>query len=162
MGAFLVIPSHHTSPSSVLATLVKMVFWATLSSAAGLVSAEVPGATPKNPASGLMARNLPSSPNFIQAMSSPTVSTFQPLREGLSMARLVFPQAEGKAAAMWYFLPSGDVSANTNMCSANQPSFFAIILAILRAIHFFPNNAFPPYPEPYDQIDNSSGKCTIL
>jgi hypothetical protein len=35
-------------------------------------------------------------------MSSPTVQTFQPGIEsgGISMARLVLPQAEGKAAAM--------------------------------------------------------------
>ena len=57
----------------------------------------VPGATPKKPASGLMAYSRPSAPNFIQAMSSPTVSTFQPGRVGFSIARLVLPQALGKA-----------------------------------------------------------------
>jgi hypothetical protein len=30
-------------------------------------------------------------------MSSPTVSTFQPSMEGMSMARFVLPQADGKA-----------------------------------------------------------------
>ncbi len=60
----------------------------------------VPGATPKMPNSGLMAWRRPSSPNFIQAMSSPMVSTDQPGMVGTSMARLVLPHAEGNAAAM--------------------------------------------------------------
>ena len=54
-GGSLVIPSHHTSPSGVRATFVKMVFLAHVNMALGLDSIEVPGATPKNPASGLMA-----------------------------------------------------------------------------------------------------------
>lgn len=45
--------------------------------------------------------------NFIQAMSSPTHSTFHPGRLGFIMAKLVFPQALGKAAARYFFLPSG-------------------------------------------------------
>lgn len=45
--------------------------------------------------------------NFIQAMSSPTHSTFQPGSVGQSMARFVFPQALGKAAAMYFFSPAG-------------------------------------------------------
>ena len=49
------IPSHHTSPSGVSATLVKMQFLVSERTALGLESIEVPGATPKNPASGLMA-----------------------------------------------------------------------------------------------------------
>ena len=46
-GASLVMPSHHTSPSSVRPTLVKMVFALMESIAMGLVSYAVPGATPK-------------------------------------------------------------------------------------------------------------------
>src|SRR5262245_41949618 len=49
------MPSHHTSPSSVRATLVKMVFSRIDAIAFGLDFTFVPGATPKNPASGLMA-----------------------------------------------------------------------------------------------------------
>ena len=88
------------SPSSVSATLVKtelpllMVFIAL-----GLVCSLVPGATPKNPNSGFTAYSRPSSPKRIQAMSSPRVSTFQPGMVGASIARLVLPQALGKAAA---------------------------------------------------------------
>ena len=63
-----------------------------------LVDSPVPGATPKNPASGLIAYSRPSSPKRIQAMSSPTVSTFQPGIVGSSIARLVLPQADGNAA----------------------------------------------------------------
>jgi hypothetical protein len=51
----LVMPSHHTSPSSVSATLVKMMFSLSVAIALKLVFSEVPGATPKKPASGLMA-----------------------------------------------------------------------------------------------------------
>ena len=49
------MPSHQTSPSSVLATLVKMMFSPKVFMAFGFVSSEVPGATPKKPASGLTA-----------------------------------------------------------------------------------------------------------
>src|SRR5215207_6247673 len=92
-------PSHHTSPSSVFATLVKIELPENVATALGLVSSPVPGATPKNPASGLMAWSRPSSPNFIQAMSSPMVSTFHPGRVGTIIAMLVLPHADGKAAA---------------------------------------------------------------
>src|SRR3954451_11008106 len=54
-GLSSVIPSHHTSPSSVWAVLVKMQLPSRVSMALGLVFMLVPGATPKNPASGLMA-----------------------------------------------------------------------------------------------------------
>src|SRR5680860_860358 len=57
LGGASVMPSHQTPPSGVNATLVKMVFFAIVAIAFGLVLTEVPGATPKNPASGLMARN---------------------------------------------------------------------------------------------------------
>ncbi len=48
-----------------------------------------------------MAYKRPSGPTFIQAMSSPTVQIFQPLKRlgGIIMAKLVLPQAEGNAAA---------------------------------------------------------------
>src|SRR5262245_23962152 len=56
------MPSHHTSPSSVSATLVKMTLRSSIFMALGFVFIDVPGATPKHPASGLMARNVPSGP----------------------------------------------------------------------------------------------------
>ena len=71
-----------------------------VSIAFGFVRMLVPGATPKKPASGLIAYSRPSAPNFIQAMSSPIVSTFQPGRLGFTIARLVLPHALGKAPAM--------------------------------------------------------------
>src|SRR3954447_6392457 len=49
------MPSHHTSPSSVSATLVKIVSSLIEAIAFGLVFSLVPGATPKKPASGLIA-----------------------------------------------------------------------------------------------------------
>src|SRR6185437_14845556 len=103
-GGVSVMPSHQTPPSGVRATLVKMVFLASVAMALGLVFAEVPGATPKKPASGLMARRPPVASGLClsvksQAMSSPTVQTFQPSKPagGIIMAKLVLPQAEGKA-----------------------------------------------------------------
>src|SRR3954452_11213842 len=48
-GGCLVSPSHHTSPLSVRATLVKMAFSRMEAIALGLDFSEVPGATPKKP-----------------------------------------------------------------------------------------------------------------
>src|SRR5271165_1917225 len=93
-------PSHHTSLSSVSATLVKTVLPASMvRMALGLDFQLVPGATPKKPNSGLTAYSRPSLPNRIQAMSSPKVSARQPGMVGCSIARLVLPHADGKAAA---------------------------------------------------------------
>src|SRR4029079_18900746 len=92
-GGSSVMPSHHTPPSGVRATLVKIELVARAAMAFGLVLFDVPGATPKTPPSGLMARRLPSLSGRIQAMSSPTVHTFQPskLLGGISMEKFVFP-----------------------------------------------------------------------
>jgi len=138
------MPSHHMSPSSVSAQLVKITLPVNVSMAAGLESCDVPGATPKNPDSGLMAYRRPSGPIFIQAMSSPRHSAFQPLIVGMIMARFVLPQAEGKAAVMWYCLPSGLISRRMSMCSAIQPSRLACTEAMRSAKHFFPSKALPP------------------
>src|SRR6195952_5691534 len=99
-GGSSVIPSHQMSPSSVSATLVKTELpLAIVFMALGLVFQPVPGATPNRPNSGLTAYSRPSSPKVIQAMSSPIISAFQPLRVGSSIAQFVLPQADGKAAA---------------------------------------------------------------
>jgi hypothetical protein len=143
-GGSLVMPSHQTSPSSVLATFVKIVFWATVPIAFGFVSTPVPGATPKKPASGLIAYSRPSSPNFIQAMSSPTVSAFQPSSVGMIIARFVLPHCDGNAAATYFDSPSGEVSLRMSMCSASQPSSRAITDAMRSAKHFLPSSALPP------------------
>src|SRR5579875_1399238 len=143
-GGSPVIPSHHTSPSSVSAQLVKIVFRPIESIALGLVRAPVPGATPKNPASGLTAYSRPSAPNFIHAMSSPTVSTFQSGRVGIIIARLVLPHALGNAPVTYLTSPSGEVSLRISMCSASQPSSRAITDAIRSAKHFLPSSALPP------------------
>src|SRR3954451_2585826 len=101
-GGCSVMPSHHTPPSGVNATLVKIVFRATIAIALGLVLFDVPGATPKTPASGLIACSCPEESGLIHAMSSPTIETFQSLMlsGGINMARFVLPQALGKAAEM--------------------------------------------------------------
>src|SRR6266436_803660 len=77
-GGSSVMPSHHTPPSGVRATLVKMVLLESVIIAFGLVLTDVPGATPKKPVSGLIARRRPLASGLSQAMSSPTVHTFQP------------------------------------------------------------------------------------
>src|SRR5215470_15995956 len=132
-GGWSVRPSHHTSPSSVKATLVKMLLPHMAATALALVFRPVPGATPKNPASGLMAYGRPSEPNLIQQMSSPMVSAFQPLIVGWIMARFVLPHAEGKAPAMYLGSPDGGVSLRISMCSASQPSSRAMTDAIRSA-----------------------------
>jgi hypothetical protein len=78
-----------------------MQFRATVAIALEFDCVDVPGATPKKPYSGLMAYKRPSAPGLIHAMSSPMVVTFQPENApgGISMAKLVFPQALGNAAA---------------------------------------------------------------
>src|SRR5271163_1385163 len=58
-GGSSVMPSHQTPPSGVSATFVKIEFFARVAMAFGLVFTEVPGATPKKPASGLMACRRP-------------------------------------------------------------------------------------------------------
>src|SRR5258708_38619084 len=100
-GGASVTPSHHTSPSSVIATLVKITSRVSIRIALGLDFMLVPGATPKKPASGLMARNVPSGRGLIQAMSSPIVLTFQPSNSsgGTIIEKFVLPQADGNAAA---------------------------------------------------------------
>src|SRR5439155_16456058 len=99
-GGLSVIPSHHTPPSGVSATFVKIELVASVAIAFGFVLAEVPGATPKNPASGLMACRRPLASGLIHAMSSPTVQTFQPSKPlvVINIEKLVLPQALGNAA----------------------------------------------------------------
>ena len=75
-----------------------MLFACKVLIALALVDSPVPGATPKKPASGLIAYSRPSAPKRIQAMSSPIVSTFQPGMVGWSIARFVLPHADGNAA----------------------------------------------------------------
>src|SRR3984885_7650286 len=100
-GGSSVMPSHHTPPSGVSATLVNIVLRESVAMAFGLVLTEVPGATPKKPASGLRARRRPFSSALIHAISSPTVHTFHPSKPsgGTSMEKLVLPHALGNAAA---------------------------------------------------------------
>ena len=55
LGGFSVMPSHQMSPSSVSAQFVKIELERMVAIAFGFVFSLVPGATPKKPASGLMA-----------------------------------------------------------------------------------------------------------
>ena len=80
----------------------------------------------------------------IQAISSPTHSTFQPGSDAIIMARLVLPQADGNAAATYFFTPCGLVMPTMSMCSASHPSSRAITDAMRSARHFLPSSALPP------------------
>src|SRR5262245_34655360 len=74
-GAGPSMPSQYGVLSGVKATFVKIVFLWMVAMTLGLVREFDPGATPKKPASGLMAHRRPSGPGCIQAISSPTVHT---------------------------------------------------------------------------------------
>src|ERR1700752_1778618 len=65
-GGSYVMPSHQTPPSGVSDTFVKIEFRASVAMAFGLVFFEVPGATPKNPVSGFIARKRPLASGLIQ------------------------------------------------------------------------------------------------
>ena|SRR5437868_6337264 len=121
-GRFSLMPSHQMSPSGVMAQLVKIELRIAVIIALRFDFMFVPGATPKNPYSGLMAYSRPSAPNFIHAMSSPIVSTFHPGMVGISIDKFVFPQAEGKAPVMYFTCPDGLLIFKMSMCSAIQPS----------------------------------------
>ena len=116
------MPSHQMSPPEVIAQFVKMEFFAIVSMALAFDFMLVPGATPKKPYSGLMAWRRPSAPNFIHAMSSPIVSTFQPGIVEISIDKFVLPRAEGKAPVIYFTWPDGLMSFRISMCSAIQPS----------------------------------------
>src|SRR4030095_10088438 len=68
-GGSSVIPSHQTPPSGVSATFVKMLLRERATIAFGLVCADVPGATPKKPASGLIACRRPWASRLLDGMS---------------------------------------------------------------------------------------------
>src|SRR5271154_4440327 len=96
-------------------------------------------------------------------MSSPMVEIDQSfmLGGGISIAKLVFPHADGNAAATRYLRPSSDVTVRISMCSASQPSARPMADAMRSAKHFLPSSALPPYPEPKLQISRDSGKWTM-
>ena len=96
------LPSHQGMPSGVTATFVKMVSRAIVAMAFGFVSGPVPGTTPKKPASGFTAQSRPSSPGPEPRDVVAHGADLHPCasKGETSMARLVLPQAEGKAAAM--------------------------------------------------------------
>ena len=123
------------SPSSVSATLVKTELPLLMVRIAfGLVCSLVPGATPKKPYSGLTAHSRPSAPTRIQAMSSPSVSTFQPGMVGCEHREVGLAAGAGERRGdVLHDVRAGEVSFRISMCSASQPSSRAITLAIRSA-----------------------------
>jgi hypothetical protein len=63
---------------------------------------------------------------------------------GTSIAKLVLPQALGKAAATWTSCPAALVTPRISMCSASQPWSRPMVLAMRSAKHFLPSSALPP------------------
>src|ERR1700690_4349704 len=147
-GGSFVIPSHHTPPSGVSATFVKIEFLEREAMAFGFVFIDVPGATPKNPASGLIARSRPPASGLSHAMSSPSVHTFHPMSVkafgGTIIAKLVFPHALGNAAVTYVLSPWGLSTPRMSMCSPIHPWPRALSGAIRSAKHFLPGRALPP------------------
>ena len=143
------IPSHHTSPSSVSATLVKNGITLQAAHAVGVGHHVGAGCHAKVARFWVDWRaNAPLHRALIQAMSFtnrrdlPTLEAF--LVES-AWRNLSLPQALGKAAATWYFLPSGFGDAQNQTCaSANQPCVWPMVEAMRKAKHFLPNNALPP------------------
>jgi hypothetical protein len=76
------MPSHHTPPSGVSATLVKMVLRASVAMALGLVLPTGAGRDAEEAGFGIDGAQRPLASGLIQAMSSPTVQTFQPFETG--------------------------------------------------------------------------------
>ena len=96
------MPSHHTPPSGVSATLVKIEFVRQRRHRVGIGFFRSPRRHAKESRFGIDGpQPSRSHPGVIHAMSSPTVQTFHPLKPsgGTIMATLVLPQALGKAAA---------------------------------------------------------------
>ena len=101
-GAGTPMFSHHTSPSGVRTTFVKIVFFSQVLISFGFDAGSGSARRDAEKARLRIHRvhNRPSLPRRIQAMSSPRVVTFQPGRVGCIIARLVLPQALGNAAVM--------------------------------------------------------------
>ena len=143
-GGSSVMPSHQTSPSSVSAQFVKIEFDADRGHRVRVRLLARARRHPEEPASGLIAYRRPSSPNFIQAMSSPIVSTFQPGSVGISIARFVLPQADGNAPVTCFTSPVGRGRASGSACARRASPRRAITDAIRSAKHFLPSSALPP------------------
>jgi hypothetical protein len=61
----------------------------------------------------------------------------------MSIAKFVFPQADGKAAATYVFSPDGASTPSISMCSASHPCSRATFEAMRSAKHFLPSSALP-------------------
>ena len=143
-GELLVIPSHHTSPSSVKATLVKMVFLVDRQHGIGIGFHRSPRGHSKKTSFWIDRIKPPVCAKFHPGNIIANCLNFPPGRVGVIMARFVFPQALGKAAAMYFFSPCGLVIPKISICSASHPSSRAMTEAIRKAKHFLPKRAFPP------------------
>ncbi len=146
-GGSSVMPSHHTPPSGVSATLVKIVFRASVAMAFGLVLTEVPGATPKNPASGLIARSRP----FCVRLDPGDVVAHRPHLPALEARRAESAWRSWSCRRRWgrprrrrSSRPAGLSTPRISMCSAIQPSSRAMLEAMRSAKHFLPSSALPP------------------
>ena len=96
------MPSHHTPPSGVSATLVKMVFFASVAIALGFVLCDGAGRDAEEAGLGIDGAQ-PSvgvrlDPGDVVA-DGPDLPALRSPSGGISMAKLVLPQALGNAAA---------------------------------------------------------------
>jgi hypothetical protein len=92
------------------------------------------------------------SSTHIQTMSSPTVVIFHPWRlyfsGGISIAKFVFPQALGNAAATYVFSHSATSRRSAACAPPSTPAGSPENWRSAAPGHFFPSSAFPPYPLP--------------
>ncbi len=115
--------------------------------ALGLVFSEVPGATPKKPASGLMARNWPVGvgldPGDVVAHGPYLPAVESGGRDQHGEVGLAAGAREGGGDIGLLALP-GLSTPTMSICSAIQPSSRAMLEAMRRAKHFLPSRALPP------------------
>ena len=111
-----------------------------------------------------MARRRPLASGLIQAMSSPTVHTFQPSKPfgGISMAKLVLPQALGKRRRDVGLLALADPRRRGSACA--PPSSLRRARCSRRCAArsiSCPAARCRRSPSRSDQISRVSGKCTM-
>ena len=147
-GGSSVMPSHHTPPSGVSATLVKMRVLAPASpSRSDWSCTDVPGATPKKPASGLMARRRPLrvrlDPGDVVA-DGPDLPAFESAAAESAWRSWSCRRRWETRRRRRSSRPCGFSTPRISMCSAIQPSSRAMLEAMRSAKHFLPSSALPP------------------
>ena len=146
-GGSSVMPSHQTPPSGVKRDVGEDGVLRQRRHGVGIGLHRVPGATPKNPASGLMARRLPVrvglDPGDVVA-DGPDLPAFEIRRAESSWRSWSCRRRWGRRRRRRSSRPAGSSTPRMSMCSAIQPSSRAMLEAMRSAKHFLPSRALPP------------------